>query len=112
MYAGSDFSVSDNPESEVYSFDFVNDLSPGEILVDTTPPVWTIAVSRGTDADANSRLVGSPIIQNGPGGAMTATSQRVVGLQPGVLYMLQAVVTTNQSNKKSLFSHVQGEQPQ
>lgn len=112
MYCGSDFSVSDNPENEIYTFDFVNDLSSGELLVDTTPPVWSIALASGTDASVATRLSGSPVIQNGPGGALTATSQRVVGLLPGVRYILQAVVTTNQGNKKSLYSHVLGNQPQ
>lgn len=112
MYAGTDFSVSDQDENEIYSFDFVNDLSTGELLVGSPPPVWTIAVVSGTDAAANSRLSGSPSVVNGPGGVLTATSQRIVGLVPGVRYLLRANVNTSQGNAKTLYSHVLGEQPQ
>lgn len=105
MYVGRDFDPSDTPESEPYCFDFVKDLPDGDTI---TGAVWTCAVaaiSEAVDATPASRLSGSATFQG------TKTFQRVVGLQPGVTYRLQAVVTTQQGNSISLWAHVEATPP-
>lgn len=102
MYVGRDFDVADVGENEVYTLDFANDLGDGETLSTTT---WTIAVVTGTDASPSSHLSGSPVIDG------TASSQRITGLLGGVLYRVQAIVTTSASNTLSLYSHVLGNTP-
>ncbi len=105
MYVGKDFDPADPSESEVYSFDFVRDLTEGESIASAT---WTIAVaadSAAADPAAATRLSG------GPSNAGTITSQRVVGLLDGVKYVLSATVTSNLGNKATLFSHVTSRSP-
>lgn len=105
MYCGRDFDPADQSESEPYTLDFVNDLAAGETLTSAT---WTCAVapdSRAQDASASTRLSGSAATSG------TQTSQRVVGLLPGVKYILRAVAVTNQGNTRVLYSHVTGQAP-
>lgn len=97
MYVGKPFSPSDPGESEVYSFDFRKDLPDGASIASV---VWTCEVVTGTDADADDRLVGAP------SNAGTVSSHVVADLQPGVKYRLRAVVTTDQGDDVSLWSHV------
>ena len=105
MYAGRDFKPSDTQESEPYCLDFVNDiLRDGDTIISAT---WSIAVaahSKVDDPDVASRLVGEPYHQN------KRTFQRVAGLQPGVVYRLQATVATAQggADRISLWSFVEG----
>ena len=101
MYAGRDFDPSDNPESELYCFDFVNDLPSGATISAATWSCAVAAISEATDADAATRLQDSPINQG------TKSFHRVKNLQPGVTYRLQAVVDTNQGDKISLWAHVE-----
>jgi len=105
MYADRDFDPADPDESEVYSFDFVKELAPGESI---SSAVWTCIVasdSEASDGLASSRLSGAPT------NAGTISSHRVIGLLTGVKYVLQAVVTTSASNLVALHSHVTSRDP-
>lgn len=105
MYVGQDFDAADPQESEVYSFDFVRDLAPGETIASA---VWTCEVAPDSpvaDAGAATRLVGPP------GNDGQVTMQRVAGLVDGVKYVLQAVVTSSLGNQVSLWSNVTCDDP-
>lgn len=96
MFVG-EFSPADSVESEIYAFDFRRDLASGETLSGAD---FEISLIDGTDSSANSRLVGPAIV------AGTQARQRVSGLVSGAAYKLQAIVTTNQGNTKSLWGRV------
>lgn len=103
MYVGRDFDPSDVGESELYCFDFVRDLQTGDTV---TAAVWTCAVaaiSEGTDAEASTRIDGDATFQG------TKTFQRITGLQPGVIYRIQAIVSTQKGDEVSLWSHVESQ---
>jgi hypothetical protein len=97
MLAGS-FPPADNVESKIYGFDFKRGLSYGETI---GTAVFEIFVVDGTDPSANSRLIGPATVSG------TQARQRVAGLVPGVTYVLQASVTTNQGSIKSLWGRVE-----
>ena len=105
MYVGRDFNPSDIGESERFSFDFVNDLDTDDTITSAT---WTCAVaakSEGTDGNA-AACINGPAVFTG-----TKTSQRVSGLQSGVVYVLRADVTTAEGDYVSLWSHVECKAP-
>ena len=102
MYAGRDQLPADNSESEVYGFDFINDLLSGETI---SSAVWSLSVKSGTDASPSSHLIGSPSIVSA-----TKTAQRISGLLQGVTYIITCTVTTNLSNTKVLWTKVFCEQ--
>lgn len=97
MYVGSDFQASDAGESEIYSFDFVNDIAAGETLGTAT---FTLATVSGTDSNPSLHIQGSAQITG------TIAMQRISGLLNGVTYAIQALVTTSNANVLSLWSHI------
>ena len=97
MYCGADFSVCDPSESEIYAFNFVNDLTPGDTLASA---VWTCTVSQGVDANPSARLSGAASVYES-----TYTTQRIIGGVAGVSYILMATATTAQGNTLVLWSH-------
>lgn len=111
MYCGRDFSPADVVESDVYGFNFVNDLQQGELLTGITSFLITVAPeSPGTDPLVASRLIGAAALAIPPGETtVIGIIQRIATLQPNVIYTVQAVVTTSLANTKSLFSHIFGE---
>lgn len=98
MYTGQNWDATNPTESQVYSYDFVNDLASGETL--TGLPTFTLTVFQGVDATPSSRLSGSAGI-NG-----SICSQRVAGLLGNVTYTLTCTVSTSLSNTLTLFSHI------
>lgn len=88
----------------------MNDLTSGETISTVVGNAWNISVVQGTDANASAHIIGAATIVT-PDGATSAiaTVQRISGLQPGVVYAVQAVVTTSLGNTKSLWSRVFGE---
>jgi hypothetical protein len=101
-YVGSDFTPADRGENEVYSLDFVKECAAGETLTSST---WTCKVADDSavqDPDAATRVSGAATNSG------TVSSQRIdlTAAPDGVKYVLQAVAVTNQSNTKSLWSHV------
>jgi hypothetical protein len=88
----------------------VNDVTSGETISSVVGSAWNIAVTQGTDATPSSHLVGAAAIVI-PDGATSniATTQRISGLLPGVVYSVQAVVVTSLGNTKSLWAHIFGE---
>ncbi len=88
----------------------MNDLTSGETISTVVGGVWNISVVQGTDATASTHIIGGATIVT-PDGATSniATVQRISGLNPGVVYAVQAVVTTSLGNTKSLWSRVFGE---
>jgi uncharacterized membrane protein YkgB len=89
---------------------FVNDVTSGETISTVVGSAWNIAVQQGTDTNATAHIIGAAAIVI-PDGAtsLIATTQRISGLLPGVVYSVQAVVTTSLGNTKSLWAHVFGE---
>ena len=105
MYVGRDFDPSDNGESERFSFDFVNDIEADDTI---TAAVWTCGVaakSAGQDGNAAACIDGLALFTG------TKTTQRVSALQPGVIYMLRADVTTAKGDVVALWSHVECKAP-
>lgn len=110
MFVGRDFSPQETVESETFGLNFVNDLTSGETISTVVGSTWNISVVQGTDTNASAHIIGSASIVI-PDGATSniATVQRISGLLPDVVYMVQAVVTTSLGNTKSLWSHIYGE---
>jgi hypothetical protein len=105
MYVGRDFDPSDTGESERYTLDFVNDLQVGDTIVSA---IWTCEVaakSAGADSGAASRVDGAAVNSG------TKTTQRITGMQPGVIYCLTATVVTTLQDTVSLWSHVECKEP-
>jgi hypothetical protein len=100
MYVGRDFDPADPGESQVFGFDWVNDLAVGDSIVGV---LANISVQSGTDASPSSRLVSTPFILS-----PTQAVQRVANVLPGVNYTLQLIATTAQGDTLSLFSHIPG----
>lgn len=105
MYVGRDFDPANPTESEVYSLDFVNELSTGETISLVTSV--TMTVFRGTDPNPGGHLSGAPSVLG------TVVSQRVGGaLAPGgnllsdVTYTIAFTITTSLSNVLTLFSRI------
>ncbi len=98
MYVGRDFDPANPTEDEIYSLDFVNELSTGETL--TSVYSVTFTVFQGTDADPSSHLSGSASIVG------TVVSQRVAYLTSGVTYTLAFTVLTSLNNYITLFSRI------
>jgi len=108
MYVGRDFYPAGPDESLVYAFDFVNDLGKSESKL--IRAVWSISVSQGEDDLVAHRLQGSPFLFTPDGASQpTATMQRIGGLQPGVMYCVKAVAVIDDSDQKTLWSHIYGE---
>jgi hypothetical protein len=106
-YVGRDFSPAEQVESRQYGLDLVNDISEGETL---TAAAWELIVREGVDPDPNSHLVGSPALVTPDGTtAQTATTQRIAGLLPDVLYTVRAIATTSLGNTVSVWTHISGE---
>lgn len=99
MRASRDFDPQDPTESEILSFDFVNDLSMGDSIV---PPAPVVAISliSGTDPNYASRLTGSPMV-NG-----TLVGQRIAGCVAGCRYRLTATVSTYLGNQITLYADI------
>lgn len=106
MYAGRDFSPQEFSESEVFGFDFINDLDPGEELLSS---VWTLRVAAGSDPQVLKHLQGPPLVVVPFGGTLkTGTIQRIGGLKPGVTYAAHALVITTLGNSRNLWAHIRG----
>lgn len=105
-YIGRDFSPAQQTEDREYTIDFVNTLKEGEELVGAT---WELIVRRGTDPDPASHLIGDPTLVTPEGTTLTtATTQRIAGVLPDVLYTVNVTVTTNANNTVSDFTHLEG----
>ena len=98
MYVGRDFDVANSGESEVFAFNFVNDMLPTDSVVAAT---WALTVSEGTDANPSSRLDGAPFFLS-----RTISTQRISGLLAGVTYIVTCTVSTAQSNTITLWSRI------
>jgi hypothetical protein len=93
------FSIANQPESDLFTFDFVNDLPADDAV---TAATWACTVASGVDADAADRLVGSPTLFN------TRVSQRGAGFLPGVQYVMACTATTRQGNTLVLWAYLDG----
>jgi len=103
MYVGKNFSSAAVGESEVYGFNFVNDLPAGEVV---SSSAWTCEAVEGTDASASSRLSGSPAVVANDDGNNTIAAHRVLGLLAGVTYRLRCLATTDSGNVLELHALV------
>ena len=102
MYVGRDFDPAAPTESEVFTLDFVNDLTDGDSIVSAAV---TLTVNEGVDATPSSRLNGTYGVTG------TKVMQRLTGLLSGVLYCLSITITTANGNDIELNSHVQSQGP-
>jgi hypothetical protein len=107
VYVGLDFPPATQDESNVYGLDFINDLGPGEQLLNST---WELTVRAGEDPLPVAHLQGPSKLITTQGNAVpTATIQRIGGLLPGVTYTARAIVETDFGNVVELRSHIYGE---
>lgn len=83
------FSYKITTESELFTFDFSQVLSPSETI---STAVCTIIVMNGVDPNPSSLLIGSAVISN------QTASQRVAGGLNEVTYRLEMTITTSQGN--------------
>jgi len=102
MYAGRDFDPAQPVESMVFGFDFVKDLQVGDQV---TAATWSCSVSPSSDNPddaAASCVIGQAAVL-----PPTQTTQRIANLKAGVIYNLQADVTTQLGDKVSLWARVE-----
>lgn len=83
------FSYKITTESELFTFDFSQVLSPSETI---STAVCTAIVMNGTDPTPSAIIVGAPVITN------QAASQRIAGGISEVTYRLEMTITTSQGN--------------
>ena len=95
MKARGSFSPMNPGESEIFAFDFTQDLAPGDSVVANPPPVWACTVAQG---GVSNPLDGNPTLTG------NKTMQRVTNPLAGNVYVLSAVVTTSLGNKLDLWA--------
>lgn len=101
-YTGSEFSVADTGESEIYGFDFVNELQHGETIASAQ---WAIIDTLSIDLAPASRATGAIMVEG------SVVSQRLTGLTAGGRYLLKAQVVTSLGNTLSLWSYARAQAP-
>lgn len=101
-YVGRDFDPADVGDNEVYAFDFVNDLGPGDSIQSSTWMCGVAATSKAEDDDAEDRLSGDAVVTG------TVSKQRAIWPDDakGVRYWLKGTVVTLLGETKSLWSYV------
>ena len=77
MPFGGEYSARTPGEARVFSFDFFNDLSAGDVIVSAET---TLAVRKGADPNASTLLIGSPTILAGLGPASVVA--QMIGSNP------------------------------
>lgn len=98
------FSSANQPESELFTFDFVNDLTPGDSILASPAPVWGLTVAVGSDPNAQMyRLFGLPTLSG------TRVTQAAGGFLPGVRYVMTCVVSTASGLKLELWAYLDGQ---
>jgi len=83
------FSYKITTESELFTFDFTQVLSPSETI---STAVCTVIVMNGVDPTPNNIIVGSAVINN------QTASQRIANGVNDVTYRLVMTITTSQGN--------------
>jgi hypothetical protein len=83
------FSYKITTESELFTFDFSQVLSPSETISTAT---CTVIVMNGVDPSPSSIIVGAAVISN------QTASQRIANGLNEVTYRLSMTITTSQSN--------------
>lgn len=83
------FSYKITTESELFTFDFTQVLSPSETI---STAVCTVIVMNGDDPTPNNIIIGSAVINN------QTASQRIANGVNDVTYRLIMTITTSQSN--------------
>ena len=106
-YVGSDFSTADPAvlEIDIYSFDWINDLNPGETILgngSTIPAsgLWVLSVVTGSDPAVNTHIIGSPTLSG------SIVSQVIGQLVGGVKYLIQVTIYTSNNRTLTAYSHV------
>lgn len=97
MRAIGDFTPINQPETDIFAFDFTSVLLAGETITGMAPDAntaWTIGVETGTDATPESHKVGPSQLQG------NLIVQKVGGLIAGVVYWFSGAVLT--SNGRTL----------
>jgi hypothetical protein len=94
------FSGADQPEDELFTFDFVNDLPLGDTITDA---VWAISVAVGVDPTVDDRAVGDPTVFG------TRVTQQAAGFLPGVRYVMACLITTAMGSTLELWAYLDGE---
>ncbi len=98
MFVGRNFDPANTVESQVYGFDFINDLADGDSLSSVT---CNLTVQQGVDATPSARLIGLPSVYSS-----TIGIQRISGLVEGTVYTFQMIALTSFGNTLSLYSHI------
>lgn len=99
-----DFSGMDPAEIKNISFGFTQGqttsaLGAGEIVTSVT---FQISVISGSDPSPSARLIGGPSVDSGG----LVVTQKVGGLQPGVVYEIGATVMTSAAQTLTPYCHL------
>jgi len=105
MHVGRNFDPADAGESERFTFDFVNDLNAGDLVTSSSWECEVASISEASDAAAASHVDGDAVINK------TRSTQRISGLQAGVIYCLTATVETMNGDTISLWAHCECKEP-
>ena len=100
MYAGTDFTVIDVGEEDVFTFNFARGLGAGETLSSASV---AIGVNRGADPSPSSRLAGAAVVDST--GTQVSQTVNMIGGIAGNLYLLTATAVTSLSRTLILWSH-------
>lgn len=98
MRAQGEFTAINQPEKDVFAFDFASVLVDGETLTGIVGTQWTIGLMAGADPTPVSRLSGPAQLQG------TLIAQAVEGALSGVTYWVAGEVTTSRNRKLLLWA--------
>lgn len=101
MYTGVDFYITNQNNDEVFGFDFVNDMQPGDTILTAA---WSLTVNNGQSAAPSTLFPGTFYYYSS-----TAVVNRISGLVAGVPYVLQCVVTTSLGDTLTLWTNIYSE---
>lgn len=110
MYAGIDFDPIQPGESDIFSFEFTDDLPPGRTINEPTFQCSVVRTDPGATVDGSpqSRILGSAAISaitsQATGQTRTFANQLCGGFIKGNLYALQATVLTSDDGTLKRYS--------
>ena len=95
------FSSANPTESELFTFNFVNDLGAGDSIDTGQAAVWTCTVLEGEDSAAQSRITDV-------GFSGTKSTARGAGFLADVVYCLASTIKTTLGDTLTLWAQLPG----
>ena len=104
MYLGRDFDPTQVGEAEFYGFDFTPEIDTADTISSVAWTCTVAAISPASDPSPSARIVG---------GSSTIDGKKVYvklsGFVAGVIYSLQAIITTAAGETVALWANVKCE---